>query len=185
MPPSASKALGIDWIATSLYGPPTSTTRWSGFRARTRASSKRSRSCARRASASRSSRRSAERRCPHIPYIIDTAKELDCGLVYLCDLITSGRSEGEDDLRITAQQWREFAETIVEDMLDPDVHLEYDIGALPSMIPYLAQLFSERGVDVSQGLERLKIMSACPVGKGHMNINSRAASCPASSHRTG
>ncbi|MHB1341848.1 MAG: radical SAM protein [Coriobacteriia bacterium] len=115
---------------------------------------------------------------PHIFDIIQMAKDLDCGLVYICDLITAGRSEGEDDSRVAVEQWRELADFVVSDMLDPDVTLEYDIGAIPSVIPYIAERFIERGVDVSKGLERLKIMSACPVGKGHMNINSEGGIMP-------
>ncbi|MGB4593017.1 MAG: radical SAM protein [Coriobacteriia bacterium] len=115
---------------------------------------------------------------PHIFDIIQMAKDLDCGLIYICDLITAGRSEGEDDSRVTVEQWRELADFIVEDMLDPSVKLEYDIGAIPSVIPYIAERFIERGQDVSKGLERLKIMSACPVGKGHMNINSEGGIMP-------
>jgi radical SAM protein with 4Fe4S-binding SPASM domain len=115
---------------------------------------------------------------PYIFDIIQMAKDLDCGLIYICDLITSGRSEGEEDSRVTVEQWRELADFVVSDMLDPDVKLEYDIGAIPSVIPYIAERFIERGVDVSKGLERLKIMSACPVGKGHMNINSEGGIMP-------
>ena len=115
---------------------------------------------------------------PYIFDIIQMAKDLDCGLVYICDLITAGRSEGEDDSRVSVEQWRELADFVVADMLDPEVKLEYDIGAIPSVIPYIAERFIERGVDVSKGLERLKIMSACPVGKGHMNINSEGGVMP-------
>jgi len=115
---------------------------------------------------------------PFIPQIIQKAKDMDCGLIYLCDLIVSGRSEGEEDARISAEQWRDLGDAILEDLLDPDSHLEYDIGALPSMIPYLAERLAERGVDVSDGLERLRIVSACPVGKGHMNINSEGGIMP-------
>ncbi|MCE5202777.1 MAG: radical SAM protein [Coriobacteriales bacterium] len=115
---------------------------------------------------------------PYIFDIIAMAKELDCGLVYICDLITAGRSEGEDDSRVSVEQWRELADFIVRDMLDPDSTTEYDIGAIPSVIPYIAEQFIARGVDVTKGLERLKVMSACPVGKGHMNINSEGGIMP-------
>lgn len=115
---------------------------------------------------------------PHIFDIIQMAKDLDCGMIYICDLITSGRSEGEDDARVTVEQWRELADFIVEDMLDPGLKFEYDVGALPSVIPYIAERFIERGVDVSKGLERLKIMSACPVGNGHMNLSSEGNIMP-------
>jgi len=56
--------------------------------------------------------------------------------------------------------------------------MEWDIGAMPSFIPYVAERLIERGVDVSNGLERLKTISACPVGKGHMNINSEGGIMP-------
>lgn len=115
---------------------------------------------------------------PYIYDLIQTAKDLDCGLIYICDLITSGRSEGEEDARVSDDQWRELADWIIEDVLDPDQKLEYDIGALPSIIPYMAERLLERDIDVTKGLERLKIMSACPVGKGHMNINSEGGIMP-------
>ena len=110
---------------------------------------------------------------PHIYDTIQLAKDLDCGLLYICDLITAGRSEGEDETRVTVEQWRELCDFIVEDMLDPNSKLEYDIGAIPSTIPYIAEKFIERGIDVSKGLERLQVFSACPVGGGHMTVNSQ------------
>ncbi|MBK5210996.1 MAG: radical SAM protein [Coriobacteriia bacterium] len=104
--------------------------------------------------------------------IIQMCKDLDCGMIYICDLITSGRSEGEEDMRVTTEQWRELCDFIVEDIQKPGNDLDYDIGAIPSVIPYIAEKFIEQGIDVHKGLERLQIFSACPVGKGHMTINS-------------
>jgi radical SAM protein with 4Fe4S-binding SPASM domain len=119
---------------------------------------------------------------PHVYDLIKEARDLDCGLIYFCDLITSGRSEGEDDGRITPEQWRELADYIIEDLVAGQESgvkgLEWDIGAMPSFIPYVAERFIERGIDVSDGLERLKVISACPVGKGHMNINSEGGIMP-------
>jgi radical SAM protein with 4Fe4S-binding SPASM domain len=115
---------------------------------------------------------------PHIYDIIQEAKDLDCGLIYLCDLITSGRSEGEEDGRISAEQWRELAEFIADDLTNGESTLEYDIGAMPSFIPYIAELLTARGYDLTRGLERLKVVSSCPVGKGHMNINSEGGIMP-------
>lgn len=108
----------------------------------------------------------------HIFDIIQLCKDLDCSMIYICDLITSGRSDGADDLRVTVEQWRELCDFIVEDMKNPECTLDYDIGAIPSIIPYIAERFIADGIDVTKGLERLQIFSACPVGKGHMTINS-------------
>ena len=115
---------------------------------------------------------------PHVYDLIQQAKDMDCSMVYICDLITSGRSEGEEALRISNEQWREFCDFIVDEVSDPDNHFEYDIGAIPSVIPYIARSLTARGMDVTKGLERLKIFSACPVGQGHMTINSEGGVMP-------
>jgi radical SAM protein with 4Fe4S-binding SPASM domain len=166
------KEYGVRWIATSMYGPAEfhdAMVGVPGTHARVVAAIK-----ALRAEGIGVVLKSALSKAtwPYIFDIIQMAKDLDCGMIYICDLITSGRSEGEDDARVTVEQWRELADYIVEDMLDPDLKFEYDVGALPSVIPYIAERFIERGVDVSKGLERLKTISACPVGKGHMNLSS-------------
>lgn len=163
---------GVRWIATSMYGPPEfhdAMVGVPGTHARVVRAVK-----ALRAEGIGVVLKTALSKdtWPYIFDIIQMAKDLDCGMIYICDLITAGRSEGEDDSRVSVEQWRELADFIVEDMLDPDLEFEYDVGALPSVIPYIAERFIERGVDVSKGLERLKTISACPVGKGHMNLSS-------------
>lgn len=172
------KANGVDWVATSLYGPPEFHDAMVGVPG----THDRVVSAIRilREEGVNVSLKSAVTAdtLPFIPYIIDTAKKLDARLVYLCDLITSGRSEGEEDARITAEQWKELADQVLADLLDPESDTEYDIGAIPSVIPYLAEKLKAEGVDVSNGLKRLELVSACPVGKGHMNINSEGGIMP-------
>ncbi len=172
------KANGIDWIATSLYGPDEFHDAMVGVPG-TRKKVIEAIKILREEGVGVAIKTAVSKDTwPHIYNLVQESKDLDAGLIYLCDLITSGRSEGEDDIRITAAQWREFADFVLEDLLDPECNLEYDIGALPSVIPYLAEKLKERGVDVSKALERLKIVSACPVGKGHMNINSEGGIMP-------
>jgi len=119
---------------------------------------------------------------PFIYDLIQEAKDLDAGLIYLCDLITSGRSENGEDNRISAAQWRELADFILEDTLATiqagGKGLEYDIGAMPSFVPYIAERLVELGYDISNTTERLKVKTACPVGKGLMNINSEGGIMP-------
>lgn len=169
---------GVRWIATSMYGPAEfhdAMVGVPGTHARVVAAVK-----ALRAEGIGVVLKSALSRdtWPYIFDIIQMAKDLDCGMIYICDLITAGRSEGEDDARVSVEQWRELADYIVRDMLDPKMKFEYDIGAIPSVIPYIAEQFIAHGVDVSKGLERLKTISACPVGKGHMNLNSEGGVMP-------
>jgi len=176
------RANGIDWIATSLYGPAEfhdAMVGVPGTRDRVVAAIKLLREegvhVAIKTAISAAT-------WPYVYDLIQEARDLDVGLLYFCDLITAGRSEGEDDGRITAEQWRELADYIIDDLLAGEEAgvkgMEWDIGAMPSFIPYVAERLIERGVDVSNGLERLKTISACPVGKGHMNINSEGGIMP-------
>jgi radical SAM protein with 4Fe4S-binding SPASM domain len=172
------RAAGIDWIATSLYGPAEfhdAMVRVPGTRDRVieaiRVLREEGVGVAIKTAISKDT-------WPHIYDLIAEAKELDVGLLYFCDLITAGRSEGEDDGRITPEQWRELGDFIIDDILSEDSKMEWDIGAMPSFIPYVAEQLTARGIDVSNGLERLKTISACPVGKGHMNINSEGGIMP-------
>jgi len=176
------KANGIDWVATSLYGPADfhdAMVGVPGTRDRVVTAIKTLReegvNVAIKTAISQAT-------WPYIYDLIAEARELGVGLMYFCDLITAGRSEGEDDGRITAAQWRELADYIIEDLIAGEDSgtkgMEWDIGAMPSFIPYVAERFIERGIDVSNGLERLKTISACPVGKGHMNINSEGGIMP-------
>jgi radical SAM protein with 4Fe4S-binding SPASM domain len=172
------KADGVDWIATSLYGPAEfhdAMVGVKGTRDRVVSAIKVLREegvgVAIKTAISQST-------WPYVYDLIAEAKDLDCGLIYFCDLITSGRSEGEDAGRIAPEQWRELGDFIVEDILSEESKLEWDIGAMPSFIPFVAEKLLARGIDVSNGLERLKTISACPVGKGHMNINSEGGIMP-------
>jgi radical SAM protein with 4Fe4S-binding SPASM domain len=172
------KANGIDWIATSLYGPAEfhdAMVGVPGTRDRVVEAIKVLREegvgVAIKTAISAAT-------WPYVYDLIQEAKDLDVGLIYFCDLITAGRSEGEDDGRITAEQWRELGDFIVDDITSEESKLEWDIGAMPSFIPFVAEKFVERGIDVTNGLERLKVISACPVGKGHMNINSEGGIMP-------
>ena len=172
------RANGIDWIATSLYGPAEfhdNMVGVPGTRDRVIEAIKILREEGVKVAIKTAISAAT---WPYIYDLIAEAKALDVGLLYFCDLITAGRSEGEDDGRITAEQWRELGDFIVDDILSEESTMEWDIGAMPSFIPFVAERFVERGIDVSNGLERLKTISACPVGKGHMNINSEGGIMP-------
>jgi radical SAM protein with 4Fe4S-binding SPASM domain len=113
--------------------------------------------------------------------LIQVAKDLGSGLVYACDLIASGRAVPLQEKRITNAQWREIADFIVEDVLNsPDGGLEYDIGAIPSLAVVILRRLEERGVNTEKGRARLRIKTACPVGKGLMGINSEGFVLPCS-----
>jgi radical SAM protein with 4Fe4S-binding SPASM domain len=176
------KEYGVGYIATSVYGPAgfhDSLVGVSGTRERVTKAIKILREegvgVALKTAVSRET-------WPYVFDIIQEAKDLDCGLIYLCDLITSGRSEEGEDDRITAAQWRELAEFILDDVLasveSGEKGLEYDIGAMPSFVPYIAEQLLLRGYDVDKSTTRLKLVTACPVGKGHMNINSEGGIMP-------
>lgn len=117
---------------------------------------------------------------PRIHKIIQIAKDLGARLFYPCDLITAGRSKGASDQRVRPAEWRRLADFMLDDVLANPEGIEYDIGAMPSVAPYLAQRLIERGHDVTKALDRLATMSACPVGRGLMNITAEGDILPCS-----
>jgi radical SAM protein with 4Fe4S-binding SPASM domain len=176
------KANGIDWVATSLYGPDEFHDAMVGVPGTRRRVVEAIEVLREEGVGVAIKTAISTATWPHVYGLIAEARALDVGLIYFCDLITAGRSEGEDDGRIKPAQWRELADFIIEDLVAGQEAgakgMEWDIGAMPSFIPYVAERFMERGIDVSNGLERLKVISACPVGKGHMNINSEGGIMP-------
>jgi len=118
---------------------------------------------------------------PHFYDTVRLAKELNSGLVYACDLIASGRAVPLKEKRITNSQWLEIADFIVDDVLaTPEGGLEYDIGALPSLAMVILKKLEERGVDTTKATTRMRVKSACPVGRGLMGINSEGDILPCS-----
>jgi Fe-coproporphyrin III synthase len=113
--------------------------------------------------------------------LVKVAKDLGSGLVYACDLIASGRAVPLREKRITNEQWLEIADFIVDDVCgSPEGGLEYDIGAIPSLAMVILRRLEERRVDTEKGKARMRIKSACPVGKGLMGINSEGFVLPCS-----
>ncbi|NNM66661.1 MAG: radical SAM protein [Spirochaetales bacterium] len=118
---------------------------------------------------------------PHFFNLVQTTKDLGCGLLYACDLVEVGRAANQRETRVSGDQLREIADFILADVLkDPDRGIEYDIGALPSIAVYIMKKLKERGIDVTKGVARMKVKSACPVGKGLMGINAEGNILPCS-----
>lgn len=118
---------------------------------------------------------------PYFFDVVQVAKDLGSGLVYACDLIASGRAVPMKEQRVTNAQWLQIADFIVQDVLgSPQGGLEYDIGALPSLAMVILQRLNALGVDTTNAEKRMRIKSACPVGKGLMGINSEGDILPCS-----
>ena len=118
---------------------------------------------------------------PYFYDLVQVTKDLGSGLLYACDLVASGRAVPLKEERISNAQWLEIADFIVDDVTDtPAGGLEYDIGANPSLAVIILRRLEARGVDTEKGKARLRIKSACPVGKGLMGINSEGFILPCS-----
>ena len=75
----------------------------------------------------------------------------------------------------------QIADFIVDDVLaTPEGGLEYDIGALPSLAMVIMKNLEARGVDTTKARARMRVKSACPVGRGLMGINSEGDVLPCS-----
>ncbi len=117
---------------------------------------------------------------PRFDAILEITKEIGARVIYACDLVTTGRASDMGTREIGPAEWRTLADRIVEEILaDPD-GLEFDIGAQPSIVPYIAMRLRERGHDIGRALARLENMTACPVGRGHMTINAKGDIMPCS-----
>ncbi len=114
---------------------------------------------------------------PHIPYIIEKGLDMGVKAFYLCDLIEAGRAEGAAFWRISTEQWVELADHLFQKVIVRG-EAEIDIGGCPSIGPLAIEYFSKRDRDVSHAHERLRSMSACPVGKGPISINARGDVLP-------
>jgi len=175
------KAFGIDYVAISMYGPEAFHDEYVGARgAFRRVVANIARLKARGIKVGIKTTVTAAT-FPHFFELVGVAKGLGAGLVYACDLIASGRAVPLQEGRITADQWNQVADFIVDDILaTPEGGLEYDIGANPSLAVVILRKLQARGVDTSKGEARLRAKSACPVGMGLMGINSEGSVLPCS-----
>ncbi|MHB0975832.1 MAG: radical SAM protein [Candidatus Aquicultorales bacterium] len=117
------------------------------------------------------------------PFFYDTvevAKGLGASLLYPCDLIATGRAVNLYDRRITTEQWRGIADFMLDDVLKNESGMEYDIGAQPSIAAYITERLRSLGYDVDPAIDRLRVKSSCPVGKGLLTINSEGNILPCS-----
>lgn len=118
---------------------------------------------------------------PYFFDLVDQAKEMGAGLVYACDLIAAGRATPLNARRVPAEAWYKIADYLVDDVLStPNGGLEYDLGANPSVAMVIEELLRDRGANTENGRARLRIKSACPVGRGLMGINADGDVLPCS-----
>lgn len=119
---------------------------------------------------------------PYFFDLIDVAKSLGATLIYPCDLISSGRATDPHHQRITKEQWQQIADYMLDDVINNEEGIEYDIGAMPSIAPYIAERLIKMGLkeNAEKGFTRMRIKHACPVGKGLMGINSEGYVLPCS-----
>lgn len=177
----------VDYVATSLYGPPAFHDEYVGVPgawAKTTSAVKRLQKRGVKVGIKTTVTTST---LPYFYEVWQTAKDLGCGLLYACDLVETGRAGSSDfasvgrESRISKAEWRQLADFMIDDILkDPYHGMEYDIGALPSIAIYAQKKLQKLGLDVKKGVDRMKIKSACPVGKGLMGINAEGGILPCS-----
>ena len=103
-------------------------------------------------------------------YVIEISKQLGSKIVYLCDLINVGRASRKYHERVERVEWRRLASYMLEEALSNE-DMEFDIGAHPSLAPYIVKKLEEIGCNTDKVLKRLKTRSVCPVGRGLIAIN--------------
>jgi radical SAM protein with 4Fe4S-binding SPASM domain len=172
---------GVDYVAISLYGPEDFHDDYVGARGSFRKTMENIARLKRRGIKVGVKTTVTSSTFPHFFDLVQMAKDIGSGLVYACDLIASGRAVPMKEKRVTNAQWLQIADFIVEDVLNtPQGGLEYDIGALPSLAMVILQRLKAHGVDTTKAETRMRIKSACPVGRGLMGINSEGDILPCS-----
>jgi radical SAM protein with 4Fe4S-binding SPASM domain len=175
------KGFGIDYVAISMYGPEAFHDDYVGARGSFRRVTANIARLKARGIKVGIKTTVTEATFPHFFDLVEVAKGLGAGLVYACDLIASGRAVPLQEKRITNDQWLTIADAVVNDVLaTPQGGLEYDIGANPSLAMVILEKLKARGADTAAGEARLRVKSACPVGRGLMGINSEGDVLPCS-----
>lgn len=115
----------------------------------------------------------------HISEIFHIAEAFDLDLIYLCDLIPSGRGRNLTSERLSVNEWRRLLTWIIDSfLLDREQLIEIDIGAHPSASIYVMKELEKRGLDVHDVKRRLLLKRSCPVGQGYIAIASNGDFLP-------
>jgi len=112
----------------------------------------------------------------NIPYIVNKGLELGVKSFYFCDLLETGRAQGEDGWRVTKEKWQKLAEYLFSKVV-VDGEAEIDLGACPSMATLALEHF-QKTRDVTHAVERLEHLSACPIGRGPLGISAKGDILP-------
>jgi MoaA/NifB/PqqE/SkfB family radical SAM enzyme len=112
----------------------------------------------------------------HIPYIVDKGMELGVKSFYLCDLLETGRAQGEGGWRVPNEKWQRLAEYLFSKVI-VDGEAEIDLGGCPSMATLALEHF-KKTQNVEHAIERLEHLSACPIGRGPLGISAKGDILP-------
>lgn len=113
----------------------------------------------------------------NIPYIVEKGLELGVKSFYMCDLIETGHAQGAGSWRISKSQWLKLADYLFEKVVCSS-EAEADMGACPSLAPLAIEHFKNKNADVTHALQRLELLSACPIGKGPLGISAKGDVLP-------
>ncbi len=100
----------------------------------------------------------------NIPFIVEKGIELGVKSFYFCDLLETGRAQGEKGWRVSKKNWQTLAEFLFDKVV-VEGEAEIDLGGCPSMASLAIEHFKETK-NVDHAIERLENLSACPIGQG-------------------
>lgn len=109
----------------------------------------------------------------YIKYLFDLANEVGATLVYMCDLIPTGRAGLIREERLDKDSWKHLMDEIIEKILlnNKYSNIEIDIGAHPSAAIYTMLKLRDMGYDVDQAIKKMEEKRESPVGQGFLSIS--------------
>lgn len=113
----------------------------------------------------------------NIPFIVEKGLELGVKSFYMCDLIETGHAKGAGSWRISKLQWLKLADYLFGRVVC-NSEAEADMGACPSIAPLAIEHFKKNNSDVNHALQRLELLSACPIGQGPLGISAKGEILP-------
>jgi radical SAM protein with 4Fe4S-binding SPASM domain len=112
----------------------------------------------------------------HIPFIVNKGIELGVKSFYLCDLLETGRAQGEHSWRVPIEKWQQLANYLFSKVIE-EGEAEIDLGGCPSMATLALEHF-KKTQNVDHATQRLEHLSACPIGRGPIGISAKGNILP-------
>ncbi len=109
----------------------------------------------------------------NLDHIFEVASKYGAKAVYLCDFIPVGRGALLRNEIVGKDEWRALLNKFIDEMIIGDKYseIELDIGLHPSAAIYVMEELRRRGYDVSKAVEKMRKRRLSVEGRGFVSIS--------------